>query len=185
MISLVLVSFWTALAAQAGPDLAFTLESGTVSYKIVHKFHEVQGTSRAVKASARLLADGALEVHASVPVKTFDSGNDSRDAHMLEAVEAAKYPLVELEAKVPKFTLPPKFPATTRMTLPARVRLHGVEREAKVEATIRFTDPRRVKVTARLTLSLESHGIERPSLMFVKIDDPAVVAADLSFTRAR
>ena len=38
------------------------------------------------------------EIGGRAPLDSFDSGNSNRDEHMKEAVEAARYPLVELKA---------------------------------------------------------------------------------------
>jgi len=174
-----------ALAASPKQQASFAVDSGTVSYKIVHKFHDVVGTTRKVTGTARLMSDRRLEFRATVPVATFDSGNDNRDVHMQEAVEAARFKAVELTATLDNFRLPKKFPAKTRMKVPAKVRFHGVEREEQLELAIQFLDARRVSVTCSFTVSLEAYRIERPSLMFVKIDDPMTVTANLLLKKQR
>lgn len=183
MTSLVLLSLCSALVVQAAPPPTFTLKRGTVSYKIIHKLHEVTGTSQAARGTAKLLKNKTLEVRASVPVATFDSGNANRDAHMLEAVEAARFKTVELRARMPNFRLPPKFPAKARMKVPAQISFHGVEREETLALDITFQDAKRVVVNATFTVSLEAYKVERPSLMFIQINDPMTVVADLHFEK--
>lgn len=186
-ISLWLVSWWIALGvqAEAKEPVTFAVESGKVSYKIVHKFHDVVGTSKQAKATAKLQSNGTLELRASVPVASFESGNDNRDVHMLEAVEGAKYKTVELRAQLTGFRLPKKFPAKAKMKVPATVKFHGVERQEELSLAIQFLDAKRVSVNGTFTVSLDAYQVERPSLMFVKIDDPMTVTADLQFKRAR
>jgi polyisoprenoid-binding protein YceI len=167
-----------ASAAEAGPlDLAVRPGS-TLSYRLVHKLHEVTGVSKAVEGKARLLPDGAVQVMIRARVDAFDSGNGNRDAHMLEATEAARFPQVTLKA-VGALQSPAAFPARVTVTLRGELTFHGVTRPVEVPVEVAFTSARQATATARLPISLDAHGVERPSLLFVKVDDAVVVTASL------
>src|SRR6476620_8089651 len=85
--------------AQSGSvNLSVKPDASHVTYHIVHKLHRVDGVSKKVEGRARLQAAGPTQVAIRVPVDSFDSNNVNRDAHMKEAVEAARYPLVEIKA---------------------------------------------------------------------------------------
>jgi polyisoprenoid-binding protein YceI len=175
-----------ALASLAGgpagatePPLELTVGPGsTLGYVLVHKFHEVRGLAGAIEGKVRLLPDGQVQAMVRARVEAFDSGNGNRDAHMLEVTEAGRYPLVVLKA-AGALAPPATTPATVTATLRGEVTFHGVTRPVEVPVTATFTTPRQVTATGRLTLSLEAFGVERPSLLFVPVDDAVVVSASL------
>lgn len=170
----------TPAVPPAGLDLAVRPGS-TLSYRLVHKLHEVTGVSRAVEGKARLKAGGEVQVMVRARVDGFDSGNGNRDAHMLEATEAARFPFVTLKA-VGRLAPPEAYPARLEVTLTGEVTFHGVTRPVEVPVEVEFTSARAARATARLPVSLEAHGVERPSLLFVKVDDAVVVTATLALT---
>lgn len=166
-------------AAEAGPiDLAVQAGS-TLSYRLVHKLHEVTGVSRAVEGKARLLPDGTVQVVVRSRVDAFDSGNGNRDAHMLEATEAARFPFVTLKA-VGSLAPPATFPAKVELTLRGQLDFHGTARPVEVPVEVSFASARRATVVAKVPISLDAYGVERPSLLFVKVDDAVVVTASLT-----
>jgi polyisoprenoid-binding protein YceI len=168
-------------AARAAPgapvDLAVAAGS-TLSYRLVHKLHEVTGTSKAVEGKARLLPDGTVQVMIRARVDAFDSGNGNRDAHMLEVTEAARFPYVTLKA-VGTCPPPAAYPATVKLTVRGELAFHGVSRPVEVPVEVAFASAGRASAEATLPISLEAHGVERPSLLFVKVDDAVVVKARL------
>jgi polyisoprenoid-binding protein YceI len=175
-----LLALRLCLAADpAGPvDLAVR-DGSSLSYKLVHKFHEVTGTSKAVEGKARLQPGGAVQVMVRARVDSFDSGNGNRDAHMQEATEAARFPFVTLKA-VGAITPPTAYPATVEVTLSGQLDFHGVSKAVAVPVKVTFTAPGRATATGAFTISLDGHGVERPSLLFVKVDDAVVITASLA-----
>jgi polyisoprenoid-binding protein YceI len=181
---LALLSTLAGGPAAARPAEAAPLDLGvrpgsTLSYRLVHKLHEVTGVSQAVEGKARLLPDGAVQVVVRAKVETFDSGNGNRDAHMLEATEAARFPFVTLKA-VGALQPPAAYPASVKVTLRGELTFHGVARPVEVPVEVAFASARQATATAKLPISLDAHGVERPSLLFVKVDDAVVVTASLS-----
>ena len=66
--------------------------------------------------------------------------------------------------------------------------LHGeltfkTARPVDVSAHVRFESAERVSVSARFPVSLEAHGIERPSLLFVKVDENVELDVQLLLKR--
>jgi polyisoprenoid-binding protein YceI len=179
VILLLLVLGGVALAA-APVDFAASPGS-TVSYLLIHKFHEVKGTSQKVQARARVLPEGSLQVMVRTPVASFDSGNGNRDEHMQETVDAARFPNVELKAVASGVKLPATFPATLEVPLDGELTFHGVTRPLKTTATLTFADARHVVGETQFAISLEAFGIDRPSLAFVKVDDQLQLSVHLVF----
>jgi hypothetical protein len=46
-----------------------------------------------------------------------------------------------------------------------------------------FESPTKIRALCRFTISLDAFKVERPSLLFVKVDDALELEADLTFTK--
>jgi polyisoprenoid-binding protein YceI len=168
--------------AQAGAlNLSVRPDASTVTYHIVHKLHRVDGVSKRVEGRARVQSAGPTQVAIRIPVESFDSGNVNRDAHMKESVEAARFPLVELKAVIDGLTIPDHFPTTVQKTARAQLSFHGVTQPLDIPVTLRFDAADKVVATASFGLSLDTYKVERPALMFVKIDDAMKLDVQLTF----
>src|SRR5438270_3788207 len=73
------------------------VRQGTLTYTVVHKLHEVHGTTNQVEGRALAQPDGRVQVQVRAKVATFDSGNSNRDAHMREATHEASHPYAEVK----------------------------------------------------------------------------------------
>jgi polyisoprenoid-binding protein YceI len=184
-IAIAIIALVGAARAQtpAPADLAVDAAQSTLTFHVVHRLHRVDGVSRRVEGRARLLSNGQAQVVVRVPADSFDSGNVNRDAHMKELLEPARFPWVELKATAGDLAPPAQLPATVERTFKARLAFHGVEQLLELPVSLTWTSPTRVRARASLVLSLERFKIERPSLMFVKIDDALKVDADVAFAR--
>ncbi|HSN15656.1 MAG TPA: YceI family protein [Anaeromyxobacteraceae bacterium] len=170
--------------AGAGP-IAGTwtvVDGSTVAYHLVHKLHSVEGVAHAVEGKARVTPDGGLQFAVRARVAAFDSGNSNRDAHMLEVTEAARFPSVTARGAAEGLRLG-AVPATVELPLRATLDLHGVARQLAVTARVRFESPGRAEVEAIFPVSLTDHGVERPSLLFVKVEDRIEIVAKLVLVR--
>jgi hypothetical protein len=154
--------------------------NGSVEYRLLHKFHTISATSHAMAVRGTVDASG-LKVMARAQVGTFDSGNSNRDAHMMEAVEGEKYPWAVVRAALPGFKLPTT-PATTKISVQASVELHGVAVSHPVDITLESKDRVHCQVSFTFSESLTAHKIERPSLLFVPVDDLITIAGKADIT---
>lgn len=179
-----------ALALSAGPaaspapgsrTLAVELGASSLTYRIVHKLHEVEGRSARVEGKAIVQPDGRVLTMVRVPVATFDSGDGNRDAHMQEAVESGKFPfaIVKGVTQLPPGALDGARPATLTATLAGELEFHGVKAPISVPLQVSLEAGGVVRVKGELPVSLDAHGVERPSLLFVKVDDTCKIALDL------
>ncbi len=162
-------------------ELAVDSQHSSVTYHLVHKLHRFDATSHQLDGRARLLPGGGAQVMVRIPVQSFDSKNVNRDEHMKETVEAARFPDVELKALGDGISMPATFPATVERRMKAQITFHGVQQLLELPVKIIFESADRVHAESSFTVSLDSFKIERPSLMFVKIDDAMKVDADLVF----
>jgi len=154
--------------------------TGSVEYQLVHKFHKISATSHAMAVRGTIDASG-LKVMARAQVGTFDSGNSNRDAHMMETVEGERYPWVSVRGILPGFKLPTAA-GTTTVSLQAAVELHGVPVNHPIDITLESKDGVHFQVRFTFNESLTAHKIERPSLLFVPVDDLITIAGQAAVT---
>ena len=188
-ISLILLASLPSLARADGEPVAAAVlnlkvktDASSVTYHVVHKLHKVDGTSKKVDGRARVQSGGATQVAIRVPIESFDSQNVNRDEHMKEVAEAARYPNVELKAVAEGLTIPSSFPSTVQKTWKAQVTMHGVTQTMDIPVTVKFEAADRVVATTSFQIGFDAFKIERPSLMFVKVEDAIKIEASLTFT---
>jgi polyisoprenoid-binding protein YceI len=176
-----------AMFAQAAekPDDVFVADpkQSSASYHLVHKLHKVTGVSHQLDARARILPNGQAQVMLRVPSQSFDSGNVNRDEHMKETVEAARYPNIEIKGYTEELPLPSAFPATVEKRFHVQVSFHGVQQQKEVPVRVVFESATRLRAACHFTISLDSFKVERPSLLFVKVNDELDLDTDLMFNR--
>jgi polyisoprenoid-binding protein YceI len=176
-----LVAVATA-AASAQSGRAFVLESGTLAYRVVHKFHQVEGTTHELEGRAVISADGTARVQVRARVASFDSGNSNRDEHMREATHEPAHPNVELKGRLPPVTLPLK--GEEQVTLEGTVELNGIVRPQSIPVTLR-PQGSGVEALFSFPISLDAYDVERPELLLIKIDDKCVIDGDLVFAEPK
>jgi YceI-like domain len=153
--------------------------NGTVGYTLIHKFHKMVGVSKAMAVRGSVDASG-LKVMARTQVSTFDSDNSNRDSHMMETVEGEKYPWVSVRAALPGFKLPSS--GKSKVTVQASVELHGVSVSHPIDITVEAKDGTHFHISFEFPESLTEHKIERPSLLFVAVDDSITISGKADIT---
>jgi hypothetical protein len=109
-------------------------------------------------------------------VASFDSGNSNRDEHMREVTHEVEHPYCEVKGTAAGVRLPLGGPE--KITLAATVQLNG--QRASVEIPVQLTPSGgRPRATFSFAISLDGFKIQRPSLLFVKVDDRVVIEGDL------
>ena len=176
---------WAILLAAALPSNAtYTVDpaASVVRYTVIHKLHEVHGVSHAVEAKAVVKEDGQVLAMVRIPVASFRSGDANRDEHMLEAVNAGRFPFVVVKGIArlgPGRELPPGATPTQ-----AQVELRGVETAQTIPVELALQPDGSVRAHGSFDVSLDAHHVERPSLLFVRIEDRCHLEFDLAM-RAR
>jgi polyisoprenoid-binding protein YceI len=180
-----LVTLGTAAIARAqAPATDFSVDpNSTLTYHLVHKMHKVDGVSKKVEGKAHLLPDGKAQVMVRAASQSFDSGNVNRDEHMKETIDAARFPEIVLKALGEGVTPPATFPSTQKKTFKAQLDFHGVQQVFDVIVDVAWDSPNKAHANTSFAISLDNFKVERPSLMFVKVDDELKIDANLLFTR--
>ena len=171
----------TLLCAPATGQI-LDLREGTLTYTVVHKLHEVHGTSHQIEGRALAQPDGTVRVQVRAKLSTFDSGNSNRDAHMREATHEARHPYAEVKGTMSGVSLPLK--DAREATLNATVELNGEKQSIEVPIKL---EPSAGGVRAKFTfpISLDRFKVERPELLLIKVDDRATISGDLRFEAAK
>jgi polyisoprenoid-binding protein YceI len=173
------------LLAGADPQvLTLDPSSSTVRYHVNHKLHTVDGVSRAAEGKALVDPNGTVKTMVRIPVQSFDSGDSNRDSHMLETLQAGRFPNVVFKGvgKVPGAAPGGK---PTSVVLRGELDFHGVKRPVELPVTVDFAGDGSARVQGKLVVSLEAHQIERPSMLAIKLDDECAIAFDLKLGRSR
>jgi len=157
--------------------------ASVVRYHVNHKMHAVDGRSTTIEGKALVDGDGTVRAMVRVPITAFDSGDANRDANMRETLEANRHPYVVFKGVTSVAT-----PAAHGKAIPASIRgeldFHGVRKPVEVPVSVEFAADGSAKVRGKLKISLDAFGVERPSLLFVKLDDECVIDLDLALKRS-
>jgi polyisoprenoid-binding protein YceI len=167
-----------ACAALAQDAALYAVKDGSVTYTVVHKLHEVHGTSRKLEGVAKVQPGAPTLVQVRVPVASFDSGNSNRDSHMREATHEPAHPYVEVKGTLPPLQVPLTGP--TQVPLDARIELNG-ETERQTIPVMLTPEGAGIRAKFSFPVSLDAHHVERPELLLVKVDDQLKIDGDLLF----
>lgn len=174
------------LAAPAGSDQPagrmLNLISGTLTYTVVHKLHQVKGTTGKLEGRALVQPDGSAKVQVRAPLASFDSGNSNRDAHMREATHALQHPYVTVKGTVEGVSLP--LSAPVEKTVQATVEMNGLKQAMPVSVQL-VPEGDKVRAKVSFAVSLDAFHIERPELLLMKVDDKVKLDGDLVFEEAK
>ena len=168
--------------ADGGAAKALELRGGSVTYTLVHKFHEVKGTSQKLEGRALVSPDGSAKVQVRAPLASFDSGNSNRDAHMREATHELQHHYVTIWGRLAGVSVP--LPAPLDTTMQAQVELNGQKNAVPVALKLESIEGK-VRGTFSFPISLESFKIERPELLLIKVDDTVKIEGTLLFEEVR
>jgi polyisoprenoid-binding protein YceI len=99
---------------------------------------------------------------------------------MREAVDAREFPFVVFKgtARLDEAVLAASQP-TAEVSMQGEIELRGVKRPVTVPLTIELS-PGSARARGRFEVSLDAFGVERPSLLFIKIEDACRIEVDLA-----
>lgn len=150
-------------------------KKSTITYSMNHLLHAWDGTSSELNGAVQLKADGSIEKVAIVTkVSAFDSKSSNRDAHLLEVVEALKFPNISFYSTA--------ITAAKDGSLDVKgvLQFHGVNKEISFKATTKSVNGA-TQVTGNFIFLLEDFKIERPSFMLKPVDNEVKVKFDVFY----
>lgn len=165
----------TARAEEAVPAV-FNVREGTLGYTITHKLHQVRGTTHDFEGKVVVATDGAARVQVRAKVASFDSGNSNRDEHMREVTHEVEHPYCSVKGTATGVKLPLDAPRT--IILAGTVELNG--QRISVEIPVGLTHSgSRLRASFSFAVSLDDLKIQRPALLFVRVEDQLMIEGDL------
>ncbi|MBM3159595.1 MAG: YceI family protein [Bacteroidetes bacterium] len=147
----------------------------SITYSMKHTLHAWDGTSKGLNGVVVLGADNKVEkVAITTKVADFDSENSNRDAHMLEVVEALKYPNISFYST--------SITETKKGELDVKgvLQFHGINKQLSFKANIIHTK-NNVQVNGNFIFLLEDFKIDRPSFMLKKVENKVNVKFDVFY----
>jgi polyisoprenoid-binding protein YceI len=172
-----------AVAASPGGALVVDPAASVVKFHLDHKLHKVDGRSSAIEGKAVVGPDGRVITMIRIPVATFDTGDANRDSHMRETLDAGKFPHVVFKG-VTSVTVPVAHGKPLETRLQGELEFHGVKRAVELPVEVSFQPDGGAVVRTKFAVSLDAHHVERPSLLFVKVDDQLLMDVELTLKPA-
>ena len=116
----------------------------------------------------------------TIKVDHLDSENTRRDSHMMEVLEGLVHPTIVWTVQSVQGAAGPLKPGVTRVTATGPITIHGVTKPLSVPLEVTVGGKGELAISASFAVSLETFGIERPTLVFVPIEDvvPIVVRVE-------
>ena len=143
----------------------YKIDSSLVTYFGNHVLHKWEGSTSDVQGEVLFNeVKNHYECNISIPLSTFSSGNDSRDSNMLIYCKAFDFPNISFQStsiKVKKSSL----------EIEGKIGFAGNEKEVKTKAQLNSIDNNMFSIEGELNILLSEFNVERPSLLFVEIED--------------
>jgi polyisoprenoid-binding protein YceI len=185
---LALVAMLVASALPPGAVYDLDPSASSIRFHVVHKLHEVDGTSGSIDGKAVLQADGRVLAMVRAPLAEFRTGDRNRDTHLQEVLEPGSHPFVVFKG-VGRFPEGPRLARAGHggqtVETSGEIELHGLKQPVAVPVAIEFRPDGTARAKGSFSVSLDSFRIQRPSLLFVPIDDACRIDVDLVFREVK
>ena len=144
---------------------SFRVENSLITYFGVHYLHKWEGSTSDVKGVVSYDKNiDQYECSISVPLSTFSSGNDNRDSNMLVYCRAFDFPNINFQSTSIKVN-------ESTLEIEGKIEFAGEEKEIKTNAKLNSLDNNLFTIQGELDILLSEFKVERPSLLFVEIED--------------
>jgi polyisoprenoid-binding protein YceI len=162
MLLHVFISFIISMFFQ---NPTYEMSTSSVKYSMRHKLHSWEGVSKDLKVATKWneQKNEIEQISIVVNVATFNSGLSNRDSHMLEVLDALTYPRILFSSSSVQYT-------PDGILVKGKLQFHGVERIIETKVKIDKVNSRWI-FSGSLPILLEDYKVERPSLLFVKVDN--------------
>jgi polyisoprenoid-binding protein YceI len=165
MKKIFLLLLFLAPSAWAQRSLNAIQNESWVQYQLDHPMHVTVGKSPQVQGVIRY-NDATQQIQAvaiTVTMQTFNSNNSSRDSHMLEVVEAIKFPRVT-------FSSNSVVKSGDQLTVSGNLTFHGETRPVQFKAKT-WVQGGKMFVQGNFDVSLAAFKVTPPSFMMVACND--------------
>ena len=147
----------------------YKVEKSQITYLGDHYLHKWEGSTSDI--SGNVFYDEEKKQYncsVTVPLSTFSSGNDSRDSNMLIYCKAFDFPNIIFESASIKVN-------ENSLDIEGIVEFAGKKKKIKSIAQLNNLQGNQFYVEGEFGILLSDFDIERPSLLFVKMEDLVVI----------
>jgi polyisoprenoid-binding protein YceI len=151
------------------------LVSSTITYHGSHPLHDWSGTSISAQIKFDCNDSKVCSVVMNIPVDSFNSNNENRDSNMYDVLEGYYYPQITYMFKdLNLISIQDYYKNNGVLTL------HGVSNDhnLNVHCTKNNSD---IFCDSDFDIRLTDFNIERPSLLFMKIEDLVQINCSFHF----
>lgn len=136
-----------------------------VQYFLRHPLHSVRAVNNDVKFLIEFDFEQGkiLKAEAVADVAKFNSGNSNRDSHVMEVVEALKYPTISFKSADVQL-------GSDDITVVGLLTFHGQTREITMKGKMK-REGNSLIVDGEFQISLTEFKVKRPTLLFIPTDD--------------
>lgn len=183
-----LLSFLITLSAFAQPVRVQVIPAESeVTYRGVHFTHAWSGSSRQLSGEVTFdpARPEASRVTLSAPVASFNSGNRTRDANMVDLFRASEHPNVRFTSErveVVRWEASPSGGMEGQWRVSGMLSIAGRALPHSTLVDVQFRDGRFTAQTA-FTFSMDAYAIERPRLLFRAMEDAVQMNVRLTASR--
>jgi polyisoprenoid-binding protein YceI len=170
-----------AVPLPARSKLSVDTKASSIRFRVDHALHGVEGESKEIDGKAMARDDGKVVALVRAQLASFHSGDSNRDAHMLEVLEAERFPVVVFRGVAA--TVPENAEPVAPVEMSGEIELHGRKSAVKVPVKVEPQPDGTLRARAAFDVSLDAHQVERPSLLFIKISDTCRIEVDLVLRR--
>jgi polyisoprenoid-binding protein YceI len=144
-------------------------------YGLHHPLHSFESTAKEFKCIGVFNDEiQKLEVVAvSVPVKNFDSGNSNRDSHVIEKLEALKFPNITFSTQDISYS-------GSNVTANGKLVFHGLTKPFSITG-IQTISSNKLSLSGKFIVNMTDFGVKPPSLMGMATDEDINVSFDFKF----
>ncbi len=173
VLSTILLFAFTTVAQK---KLVADKTSSTVIYAMKHPMHDWTGTNKVVNAVLvyDIATKAIKQVAAVLKVSDFDSGNSNRDSHMIEVLEAIKYPTINFSSSDVVLN-GGKFTAKGNLTF------HGISKPIEISGSIKESKNKLV-LNSDFMVLLTDYKITKPTLLGVASENELKLKLNITFS---
>jgi len=160
--------------------------SSAIRYHAAHRLHRATGLSRSAQGKALVHEDGKVLAAVLVPVASFRSGDVDRDGRVREILGTGGPAVVVFKGSgrlAPAALGAPS--ASVELAVEGELTLHGVRRPIAIPVALELAPDGTARARASFEVSLDAHGVVRPSLLLIKIEDTCRIEVDLVLRAAQ
>lgn len=172
---LLLTILLLSVHVMARADSQWVLEKSSLTYRVVHPLHEVEGVSHAARGKGVCHA-GQCDFLIAARVDSFNSGDTNRDLHMLQVSRGGQFPMIMVRTHIPET-------ASTATTIRADLEIQFARQTAHY-SQVPFklvTQGNEIHITGTIPATLTDFKIDPPKLLTIPIKNEIPVQVDMTW----